>query len=73
MRGRHVPLQKQEKTLLFLKKKKQKDFYVFAAPKIEAMAGILPHAPEIKVFCFFFSKKKFFLSYFTGAGFCSRA
>jgi hypothetical protein len=27
------------------------------------MAGIFPWAPEVKVFCFFFSKKKTFLRY----------
>ncbi|HTZ70203.1 MAG TPA: hypothetical protein VMB71_06085 [Acetobacteraceae bacterium] len=43
------------KNLLFLKKKKQKDFYLFArSPQ---------RAPErAKVFCFFFSKKKNLLS-----------
>jgi hypothetical protein len=34
------------KSLLFLKKKKQKDFYFSAFPKIQAMAGILPRAQE---------------------------
>jgi hypothetical protein len=50
------------KNLLFLKKKKQKDFYFSAAPKIEANARILPLAPEIKVFWFFSSEKNIFLT-----------
>jgi len=33
------------KALLFLKKKKQKDFYCSAGSTIEAMAGIFPPAP----------------------------
>jgi hypothetical protein len=35
-----------KKTLLFLKKKKQKDFYFCACGKIPAMASIWPHAQE---------------------------
>jgi hypothetical protein len=41
-RRRIKPRAEQKEGLLFLKKKKQKDFYSSAAPKIEAMAGILP-------------------------------
>jgi hypothetical protein len=53
------------KILLFLKKKKQKDFYFSAAPEIQAPslkrgAGILPLAPGIKVFWFFSSEKNIF-------------
>jgi len=36
----------ERKNLLFLKKKKQKDFYFSAAPTMEAMAWILPRAQE---------------------------
>jgi hypothetical protein len=38
--------QERKEGLLFLKKKKQKDFYFSAAPKTQAMAGILPQAQE---------------------------
>jgi hypothetical protein len=40
-----------------VRRKEAKDFYLSAAPMIEAMAGILPLAPGIKVFWFFSSEK----------------
>jgi hypothetical protein len=54
--GRH----ERKEVLLFLKKKKQKDFYFCAGFTIEAMAWILPQAQEIKVFWFFSSEKNIF-------------
>jgi hypothetical protein len=41
-----IQLLQGRKSLLFLKKKKQKDFCSSAASTIEAMAGILPRAQE---------------------------
>jgi hypothetical protein len=49
---------KPKQALLFLKKKKQKDFY-YSGPW--ALAPSKPMAQHTKVFCFFFSKKKCFL------------
>jgi len=49
--------------MFFFEKKNQKTFAFSAAPTIEAMAQILPFTPDIKVFCFFSSEKKAFLSY----------
>jgi hypothetical protein len=52
MRGHGAPVaaakpgRKARQGLLFLKKKKQKDFYFPAAPTIEAMAGIVTLAQE---------------------------
>jgi hypothetical protein len=43
--------------MFFFEKKNQKTF-VFRCSNIRAMAGTLPRAPEIKVFCFFSSEKK---------------
>jgi len=50
------------KSLLFLKKKKQKDFYLCACGKLRSMALQLGRGGKIKVFCFFSSEKKGFLS-----------
>jgi hypothetical protein len=44
--------------VFFSEEKNQKTFIVPAAPTIEAMAGIVPRAPEAKVFCCFSSEKK---------------
>jgi hypothetical protein len=45
------------KILLFLKKKKQKDFYFWRCGKIPAMASIVGAAEKVKVFWFFSSEK----------------
>jgi hypothetical protein len=54
------PLRKEKrKNLLFLKKKKQKDFYVFAAsPSVMVARTIAATAPGIKVFLLLFLQKK---------------
>jgi hypothetical protein len=44
--------------MFFSEEKNQKTFTSSAAPTIEAMAGIVLWAPEVKVFCFFSSEKK---------------
>jgi hypothetical protein len=50
------------KNLLFLKKKKQKDFYSWCCGKIRSIVPNVDAAKKIKVFWFFFSKKNCFLS-----------
>jgi hypothetical protein len=52
---------KTDKILLFLKKKKQKDFYQFGRVAQFRRWGLGHVRKLIKVFCFFFSKKKAFL------------
>jgi hypothetical protein len=49
--------------LLFLKKKKQKDFYFCACATIPAMASIVEAAERAKVFWFFFQKRTMLFSY----------
>jgi hypothetical protein len=44
--------------MFFVLRKEPKDFCFSASDTIEAMAGIYPWAPEVKVFCFFSSEKK---------------
>jgi hypothetical protein len=46
------------KSLLFLKKKKQKDFYFSALPPSEAMARIVPQHQEQKSFASFLQKRR---------------
>jgi hypothetical protein len=50
------------KNPLFLKKKKQKDFYSWCCGKIRSIVPNVDAAKKIKVFWFFFSKKNCFLS-----------
>ncbi len=49
--------------MFFSEEKNQKTFIFSAAPTIEAMAGILPRAPDIKVFLLLFLQKKKTLSF----------
>jgi hypothetical protein len=57
--GGEANVMREGKSLLFLKKKKQKDFY--SLMPWQAVAGS-DGVKGTKVFCFFFSKKKTFLS-----------
>jgi hypothetical protein len=49
---------KQERKSFFSQEKKQETFISLALSHDQAMSGIYPRAPEVKVFCFFFSEKK---------------
>jgi hypothetical protein len=50
--------------MFFSEEKNQKTFTSCAGATIRDLAGIVKPTEESKVFCFFFSKKKFFLSIF---------
>jgi hypothetical protein len=52
---------KARKNLLFLKRKKQKDFYLFRVAPVLTF-GARCCGQQLKVFCFFSSEKKTFLS-----------
>jgi histidine ammonia-lyase len=54
------------KSLLFLKKKKQKDFYFWRSRKNPCHCLDRGSSGEIKVFWFFFSKKNYFLFFLYG-------
>jgi hypothetical protein len=49
---------REDSKAFFSEEKNQKTFAPSATFKFEAMAGIVPHAQNIKVFCFFSSEKK---------------
>ncbi len=61
--GKHGERQQQlqrpgKARMFFSEEKKPKDFYFFTAPTIQAMAGIFPRGPDVKVFCFFLQKRR---------------
>jgi hypothetical protein len=60
-KGRAMPeIKASEESMFFSEEKNQKTSTPCARRKIRDPAGIVKTAEELKVFCFFFSKKSFF-------------